>query len=89
MRCRRTSAEAGVPGCEAALWTTLVVPAVILDRLSQVLSAVVNDPSVQQALRAQGADPQPGPPAAVIAAMSDYISKWRDVVKTANISEAK
>jgi tripartite-type tricarboxylate transporter receptor subunit TctC len=88
-----TVAEAGVPGCEAALWTAIVVPAGvpagILARLSQVLSAVVNDPLVQQALRLQGVDPQPGPPAAVIAAISADIPKWRGVVETANISEAK
>ena len=88
-----TVAEAGVPGCEAALWTAIVVPAgipaAIRARLTQVLIAVVNEPEVQQALKIQGVDPQPGPPEAVIAAINADTPKWRDVVKAANIAEAK
>ena len=61
-----TVAEAGTPGCEAALWTAIVVPAGvpadIVDRLSKTLIAVVNDPDVQKTLAAQGVDPLPGPP---------------------------
>ena len=49
-----TVAEAGTPGCEAALWTAIVlpagVPADIVDRLSKTLIAVVNDPDVQKNL---------------------------------------
>jgi tripartite-type tricarboxylate transporter receptor subunit TctC len=60
-----TVAEAGPPGCEAALWTAIVlpagVPAAIADRLSKTLIAVVNDPDVQKTLAAQGVDPKPGP----------------------------
>jgi tripartite-type tricarboxylate transporter receptor subunit TctC len=88
-----TVAEAGVPGCEAALWTAIVVPAgvpvAIRARLTQVLTAVVNDPEVQKALQTQGVDPQPGPPEAVTAAINADTAKWRDVVKVANIAEAK
>jgi tripartite-type tricarboxylate transporter receptor subunit TctC len=88
-----TVAEAGVPGCDAALWTAIVVPAgvpaAIRARLAEVLTAVVNEPEVQQALRIQGVDPQPGPPEAVIAAINADTPKWRDVVKAANIAEAK
>jgi len=43
-----TVAEAGVPGCEAALWTALVVPAgvpaSIVKRLNEVVLAVMSDP---------------------------------------------
>jgi tripartite-type tricarboxylate transporter receptor subunit TctC len=88
-----TVAEAGVPGCEAALWTAIVVPAgvpvAIRARLTQVLTAVVNEPEVQKALQTQGVDPQPGPPEAVTAAINADTPKWRDVVKVANIAEAK
>ena len=66
-----TVAEAGVPGCEAALWTAIVVPAGvpadIVARLNAAVLAVVNTPEVQQSLKAQGVDPEPGPPAAVAA----------------------
>jgi tripartite-type tricarboxylate transporter receptor subunit TctC len=88
-----TVAEAGTPGCEAALWTAIVVPAGvpadIVDRLSKTLIAVVNDPDVQKTLAAQGVDPQPGPPDVVTATISADIPKWRSVVTNANIVQAQ
>ena len=64
-----TVAEAGVPGCEAALWTAVVVPAGvpadIIKRLNTAVLAAVAAPEIQQALTIQGVDPEPGPPEAV------------------------
>ena len=67
-----TVAEAGVPGCEAGLWTALVVPAgVPADIVQQAqrrrCSRSSNDREVQKALKIQGVDPEPGPPEAVAA----------------------
>jgi tripartite-type tricarboxylate transporter receptor subunit TctC len=88
-----TVAEAGTPGCEAALWTAFVlpagVPADIVDRLSKTLIAVVNDPDVQKTLIAQGVDPQPGAPDVVTATISADIPKWRGVVTNAHIVQAQ
>src|SRR5580692_1458860 len=88
-----TVAEAGTPGCEAALWTAIVVPAgvpaAIRARLTQTLIAVVSDPDVQKTLAAQGVDPQPGPPDVVTATISADIPKWRSVVTNANIVQAQ
>jgi tripartite-type tricarboxylate transporter receptor subunit TctC len=88
-----TVAEAGIPGCEAALWTAIVVPAgvpaAIRAQLTEALTSAVNEPEVQKALQTQGVDPQPGPPEAVTAAINADTPKWRDVVKAANIAEAK
>ena len=88
-----TVAEAGTPGCEAALWTAIVlpagVPADIVDRLSKILITVVNNPDVQKTLKAQGVDPEPGPPDAVTAAITAGIPKWRNVVANANIVQAQ
>ncbi|MGB6935821.1 MAG: tripartite tricarboxylate transporter substrate-binding protein [Xanthobacteraceae bacterium] len=88
-----TVAEAGPPGCEAALWTAIVlpagVPAAIADRLSKTLIAVVNDPDVQKTLPAQGVDPKPGPPDVVTATISADIPKWRSVATNANIVQAQ
>ena len=88
-----TVGEAGVPGCEAALWTAIVVPAgvpaAIVDRLSKTLIAVVNDPDVQKTLKAQGVDPEPGSPDVVTATINADIPKWRDVVSNANIVQAQ
>ena len=88
-----TVAEAGVPGCEAALWTALVVPSGvspdIVKRLTETTLAIVNAEDVQKALRLQGVDPEPGPPQAVAAQIQKDIVKWRDVIKSAKIGEAK
>ena len=88
-----TVAEAGVPGCEAALWTALVVPAGvpadIVKRLTEATLAIVNAEDVQKALRLQGVDPEPGPPQAVTAQIQKDIVKWREVVASAKIGGAK
>jgi tripartite-type tricarboxylate transporter receptor subunit TctC len=85
-----TTAEAGVPGCEAALWTALVVPAAVPDeivqRLNAAVTAVVSAPDTQQLLKVQGVDPEPGPPQAVAERIKADIAKWREVVATANIA---
>jgi tripartite-type tricarboxylate transporter receptor subunit TctC len=87
-----TVAEAGVPGCEAGLWTALVVPvgvpADIQKRLTQELLAVANDLEVQKALKLQGVDAEPGPPEVVSAQIQKDIAKWRDVVRMAKITGA-
>jgi tripartite-type tricarboxylate transporter receptor subunit TctC len=85
-----TVAEAGVPGCEAALWTAIVLPAgvppVIVNRLNETVLAVVNSPEVQQNLRIQGVDPEPGSPEQVASRIREDIVKWRDVVEAAQIT---
>ena len=85
-----TVAEAGVPGCEAALWTAIVaparVPAGILNRLNAAVLAAVAAPEIQQALTIQGVEPEPGPPEAVSARISADIVKWKDVVAAAKIT---
>jgi tripartite-type tricarboxylate transporter receptor subunit TctC len=88
-----TVTEAGVPGCEASLWTALVVPAGvpadILRRLTEATLAIVNTEDVQKALMLQGVDPEPGPPHVVTAQIQKDIVKWRDVVASAKIGGAK
>jgi tripartite-type tricarboxylate transporter receptor subunit TctC len=87
-----TVGQAGVPGCEAALWTAVVlpagVPADIVARLSATVLAVVNSPEVQQNLKIQGVDPEPGAADLVAARIRDDIVKWRDVVESAKITGA-
>ena len=85
-----TVAEAGVPGCEAALWTAVVVPAGvpadIIKKLNAAVLAAVATPDIQQALTIQGVDPEPGPPEAVGERIKADILKWKDVVATAKIT---
>jgi tripartite-type tricarboxylate transporter receptor subunit TctC len=87
-----TVAEAGVPGCEAALWTAIVVPAGvpgdIVKKMTDTVLAVVNSDDVQKALRLQGVDPEPGPPEIVTQRIREDIVKWRTVVQTAKITGA-
>src|SRR3954454_7945178 len=88
-----TVAEAGVPGCEAALWTAIVVPAGvpadIIKKLNAAVVAGVATPDIQQALTIQGVDPEPGPPEAVSERIKADIVKWKDVVATAKITGAQ
>jgi tripartite-type tricarboxylate transporter receptor subunit TctC len=88
-----TVAEAGVPGCEAGLWTAFVLPAGvpsdIVTRLNAAVMAVVAAPDVQQSLKIQGVDPEPGPPEAVAERIRADLTKWRDVVRTAKITESR
>jgi tripartite-type tricarboxylate transporter receptor subunit TctC len=88
-----TVAEAGVPGCEAALWTAIVVPAGvsadIVKRLNDAVLAAVATPEIQQAFKLQGVDPEPGPPEAVAERIKADIVKWKDVVTAAHITGAK
>lgn len=88
-----TVAEAGVPGCEAVLWTALVVPAAvppdIVKRLTEATLAIVATDEVQQALRLQGVDPEPGSPPTVADQIRKDIGKWREVVTAAKIGERK
>lgn len=88
-----TVAEGGVPGCEAELWTALVapkgIPANVAARLNDALNVAVNSAAVQDALKIQGVEPEPGPPEAVTAAIRSDILKWRNIVVTAKIGEQK
>ena len=85
-----TVAEAGVPGCEAALWTAVVVPAGvpadIIKRLNTAVFAAMAGPEVQHALTIQGVDPEPGPPEAVSERIKADIVKWRAVAAAAHIT---
>jgi tripartite-type tricarboxylate transporter receptor subunit TctC len=85
-----TMAEAGVPDCEAGLWTALVVPARvpanIVQRLNETALAVMNAPDLQEQLKAQGVEADPGSPEAVAARIQADVAKWREVAASAKIT---
>ena len=85
-----TVAEAGVPGCEAALWTAIVVPAgtpaAIVKRLNETVLAVAAASDVQQAMKIQGVDPDLGSPEAVAERIKANVVKWKEVVAAAKIA---
>src|SRR5262249_36622383 len=88
-----TVGEAGVPGCEAALWNAILAPAkppdVIVKRLHEAVLAALATTEVNQALTIQGVDPEPGPPEALAKRIAADIVKWREVVATAHIAVAR
>jgi len=85
-----TVAEAGVPGCEAGLWTAIVVPAgtpaAIVKRLNEAVLAAAASPDVQQSMKIQGVDPAPGSPEAVAERIKADVVKWKEVVTAAKIA---
>lgn len=86
-----TVAEAGVPGCEAALWSAIVVPAgvprPIVDKLNRAVNDVVQMPEIQASLRKQGIEPEPGSQTVVAERIRNDIAKWRRVIETAKIGK--
>jgi tripartite-type tricarboxylate transporter receptor subunit TctC len=88
-----TLAEAGVPGCEAGLWTAVVAPAgtpaAIVKRLNEAVLAVAAADDVQRAMKIQGVDPEPGSPESVSERIKADIVKWKEVVAAAKISGAQ
>ncbi len=88
-----TVAEAGVPGCEASLWTAIVAPARtppdIVKQLSEAVLFAARAVDVQQSLKMQGVDPEPGTPDVVAARIKADIAKWKEVVAAAKITGSK
>jgi tripartite-type tricarboxylate transporter receptor subunit TctC len=84
-----TVAEAGVPGTEAELWSVMIMPVgvkpEIAGRLSQELLAILQLPDVQETLRVQGIDPEPGSAEAAAARIKADVAKWAEVIKAADI----
>jgi tripartite-type tricarboxylate transporter receptor subunit TctC len=84
-----TVAESGIAGYEAALWISFVAPAgtpsSTLARLNQEVNGILESTEGQEALRAQGMEPEPGPPEALTERIRTDMEKWRGVVAKAGI----
>jgi tripartite-type tricarboxylate transporter receptor subunit TctC len=80
-----TLAEAGVPGYEAALWVALLAPAAtpaaIVERLHAELGRALQEPEVQQSLRAAGLAPALMGPRELGAFLRAEQEKWGRVVR--------
>jgi tripartite-type tricarboxylate transporter receptor subunit TctC len=85
-----TVAEAVLPGYEAVLWVSFVMPAgtpaAIVARLNREVTDVLKSAETADALVAQGIEPEPGPPEAVTQRIRSDIEKWRGVVAKAGIN---
>ena len=84
-----TVAEAVLPGYEAVLWVSFVMPAgtpaAIVVRLNREVTDILKSAETRDALVAQGMEPEPGPPEAVTQRIRSDIEKWRGVVAKAGI----
>jgi len=84
-----TVRELGLASLTATNWFGLSgpagIPAPIADRLNQALVAGLNKPEVAERLRDLGAEPNRMTRAEYTAMVASEISRWADVVRTANI----
>jgi len=80
-----TVAEAGVPGCEAALWVALLAPAAtpaeIVRRLHAEIGVALQDADMVKSLRAAGIAPDLLGPRELDAFMHAEHAKWGRVVR--------
>ncbi len=84
-----TMAEAGVPGYEATSWYGVLGPAKlppeIVSYLNDKLRQIMTTPEMKQKLASLGVLPVTGTPEQFNTYMTSEITKWRQVVETANI----
>ena len=84
-----TIEEGGVPGYEAGNWIGLAAPAgtpaAIVARLHKEVTAMLDDPKIQQQIDADGSEIVRMNPAAFAAYMDKEMAKWGGVVKQAGI----
>ncbi|SAI56364.1 putattive exported protein [Bordetella ansorpii] len=80
-----TMAEAGVKGYEASSWFGLLAPAgtppAIVDKIQRDVARALQQDSVKQQLRAQGAEPSGITPAEFKTFMAKETGKWAQVVR--------
>jgi tripartite-type tricarboxylate transporter receptor subunit TctC len=85
-----TVAEQGLPSFEASVWFAMVGPAglpkEIVARVNEALNAALADPKVQDAIRRQGYDPEPGSPADLEKRIRADYDKWGKVIRDAQIT---
>jgi tripartite-type tricarboxylate transporter receptor subunit TctC len=84
-----TVAEAGFPGYEVSVWWGIEAPAGVpkprLEKLRREVTAVLEDPTTQQRLRADAAEPLAMSPQAMRKMIHAEVTKWADVAHFAGI----
>lgn len=85
-----TLAETILPGFDSGTWQGIVAPhgtpADVVERLNREVAAVLKDPDTLAALRAQGAEPAGGSPAAYGQLINREYARWTRVVKETGAS---
>ena len=74
-----------LPGYEVALWNGFVAPAQtspeVVNKLSQAIAQVVNEPAVKTKLLEQGSEPTSKTPEEFKRFIAEEVAKWRELVK--------
>ncbi|MGB4557740.1 MAG: tripartite tricarboxylate transporter substrate-binding protein, partial [Burkholderiaceae bacterium] len=85
-----TMAEAGVSGFEITAWFGFMAPAAtppaLIRKISTDVARIVATPEIQERILSQASEPVGSTPEAYAAFIQTEISKWRDVIKQANIT---
>lgn len=84
-----TVAESGVPGFEVVSWQGIFVPAgtprPIIDRLHNEVQKILQQPEMQDRLKALGMQPSTMTTDQVAAFQKAEVEKWAQVIKVANV----
>lgn len=84
-----TMQEAGVPGYDATIWLAMLAPAgtpsLIVSRLNNEISKIMNTPETQKAMFDAGVEVSLSTPAAMSQLMVSEMEKWGKVVKEAGV----
>ena len=84
-----TFTEAGLPGYEVKSWQGILAPAgtpkVIIDKLSQEITRILNTPEMSEQLMTMGADPLPGGPQQLAALIKTDLVRYAKLIRQANI----
>ncbi|NYT25526.1 tripartite tricarboxylate transporter substrate binding protein [Alcaligenaceae bacterium] len=85
-----TVAEQGLPGFEASIWFAMFGPAdlppEVVRKTNNAMNVALADPAVQDALRRQGYEPQPGTPEDLARQVRSDLEKWGKVIRDADIT---
>ena len=85
-----TIAESGFPGFEASAWQGIVAPkgtpASIVAKLNAAIVSALQKPALREKLATIGIEPISSTPGEFSSYMASEISKWREVIKAANIT---
>lgn len=84
-----TTGESGVPELQSSVWFGLVAPAntpkPIIERISNEIAKLQQDPNFLKRIESMGNDPLPGGSAEFTRLLVKETEKWRQIVKTAGV----
>ena len=84
-----TTAEAGLPGYDAAIWwawaTTAGTPQPVIEKLNKEITAILQSPETPKRFAAEAAEVEIHTPAEIRKMIPEDLAKWEKVVKAAGL----